>query len=36
MPTTDSPTPDPLAMSEEFDTLSKLASTKEFLGVVRT
>ena len=35
MPTTDSPTPDPLAMSEEFDTLSKLASTKEFLGVVQ-
>lgn len=34
MPATDGQTPDPLALSEEFDTLSKLASTKEFLGLL--
>jgi hypothetical protein len=35
MPTTDLQTPDPLAMNDELDTLAKLASSQEFLGLVK-
>lgn len=35
MPDADRPTPDPLAMSEEFETLSQLASSKEFLELLQ-
>ncbi len=35
MPTDDLQIPDPLAMKDELDTLSKLASTPEFLGLVK-